>query len=53
MEEAINLVKDAAYAKFDETVELSVRLGIDPRKADQAVRGAVVQTGAGSGVCQR
>ena len=42
MEEAINLVKDAAYAKFDETVELSVRLGIDPRKADQAVRGAVV-----------
>ena len=42
MEEAINLVKDAAYAKFDETVELIVRLGIDPRKADQAVRGAVV-----------
>ena len=42
MEEAISLVKDAAYAKFDETVELMVRLGIDPRKADQAVRGAVV-----------
>ena len=42
LEEAITLVKDAAYAKFDETVELVVRLGVDPRKADQMVRGAVV-----------
>lgn len=42
LEEAIALVKDAAYAKFDETVELAVRLGVDPRKADQMVRGAVV-----------
>jgi len=40
--DAINIVKDAAYAKFDETVELAVRLGVDPRKADQMVRGAVV-----------
>jgi large subunit ribosomal protein L1 len=42
LEEAIALVKGAAYAKFDETVELAVRLGVDPRKADQMVRGAVV-----------
>ena len=40
--DAINLVKDAAYAKFDETVDLSVRLRVDPRHADQMVRGAVV-----------
>jgi large subunit ribosomal protein L1 len=42
IEEALNLVKETAYAKFDETVELCVRLGVDPRKADQMVRGAVV-----------
>ncbi len=42
LDEAIALVKEAAYAKFDETVDLSVRLGVDPRKADQMVRGAVV-----------
>lgn len=40
--EAIALVKESAYAKFDETVDVSVRLGVDPRKADQMVRGAVV-----------
>lgn len=40
--EAITVVKDAAYAKFDETVDLCVRLGVDPRHADQMVRGAVV-----------
>ena len=40
--EALTLVKEAAHAKFDETVELTVRLGVDPRKADQMVRGAVV-----------
>ena len=39
---ALDVVKDAAYAKFDETVELAVRLGVDPRHADQMVRGAVV-----------
>jgi len=42
VEEAIALVREAAYAKFDETVDLCVRLGVDPRKADQMVRGAVV-----------
>ncbi|MGE5559370.1 MAG: 50S ribosomal protein L1 [Bacillota bacterium] len=40
--EALKIVKDNAKAKFDETVELSVRLGIDPRHADQQIRGAVV-----------
>ena len=39
--EAIGKVKAMASAKFDETVELAVRLGLDPRKADQAVRGTV------------
>jgi large subunit ribosomal protein L1 len=39
--EAISLVKDMATAKFDETVELAVRLGVDPRKADQIVRGTL------------
>lgn len=42
LEEGIALMKQASYAKFDETVELCVRLGVDPRKADQMVRGAVV-----------
>jgi large subunit ribosomal protein L1 len=42
IDEAITLVKETAYAKFDETVDLCVRLGVDPRKADQMVRGAVV-----------
>jgi large subunit ribosomal protein L1 len=42
IDEAIALVKDSAYAKFDETVDVSIRLGVDPRKADQMVRGAVV-----------
>ena len=40
--EAISLVKNIAPAKFDETVEVAVRLGVDPRHADQQVRGAVV-----------
>ncbi|MFD0681875.1 MULTISPECIES: 50S ribosomal protein L1 [unclassified Paenibacillus] len=40
--EAIELVKKSAPAKFDETVEVAVRLGVDPRKQDQAVRGVVV-----------
>ena len=39
--EAMDLVKSLAPAKFDETVELSVRLGVDPRKADQIIRGTV------------
>jgi large subunit ribosomal protein L1 len=40
--DAIDNVKQAAFAKFDETVEVSVRLGVDPRHADQIVRGTVV-----------
>lgn len=40
--EALKLVKETAPANFDETVELTVRLGIDPRHADQQVRGAIV-----------
>jgi large subunit ribosomal protein L1 len=40
--QAIDLVKSTAYAKFDETVEVAVRLGVDPRHADQLVRGTVV-----------
>jgi large subunit ribosomal protein L1 len=39
--EAIELVRSLAHAGFDETVEMAVRLGIDPRKADQVVRGTV------------
>ena len=39
--EALDLVKSLAPAKFDETVELAVRLGVDPRRADQIVRGTV------------
>ena len=40
--QAIEVVKSAAFAKFDETVEVAVRLGVDPRHADQVVRGTVV-----------
>jgi large subunit ribosomal protein L1 len=40
--DAVSLVKDLSFAKFDETVEISVRLGVDPRHADQIVRGTVV-----------
>jgi large subunit ribosomal protein L1 len=40
--EAVALVKDLSFAKFDETVEVAVRLGVDPRHADQIVRGTVV-----------
>lgn len=46
--EAIDLVKKVAFAKFDETVDLAFRLGIDPRHADQMVRGAIVMP-AGTG----
>ena len=40
--QALEIVKTAAFAKFDETVEVAVRLGVDPRHADQIVRGTVV-----------
>jgi large subunit ribosomal protein L1 len=46
--EAIKLTKTVAYAKFDETVDLAFRLGIDPRHADQMIRGALVMP-AGTG----
>jgi large subunit ribosomal protein L1 len=49
--QAIDLVKSAAFAKFDETVEVAVRLGVDPRHADQVVRGTVVlPSGTGKSV---
>ena len=50
--QAIDLVKSAAFAKFDETVEVAVRLGVDPRHADQVVRGTVVLP-AGTGTTVR
>lgn len=42
LEEGVGLVKEISFAKFDETVELTMWLGVDPRKADQLVRGTVV-----------
>jgi large subunit ribosomal protein L1 len=39
---AVELVKQSAYAKFDETVDVAMNLGVDPRHADQIVRGTVV-----------
>ena len=46
--DAVKLVKEAASAKFDETIEIAMNLGVDPRHADQMVRG-VVQLPAGTG----
>ena len=49
--EAVNLVKSLASASFDETIEVAVRLGVDPRKADQMVRGTVaLPSGTGKDV---
>ncbi len=48
LSEAVKLIKDNATAKFDETVEVAMNLGVDPRHADQMVRG-VVQLPAGTG----
>src|SRR4029079_15536123 len=42
LRDAIETLKGAAYAKFDETIEVAMRLGVDPRHADQMVRGTVV-----------
>ncbi len=42
LREALELVKTAHFAKFDETVDLALRLGVDPKQSDQVVRGAVV-----------
>jgi len=41
-QEALDLAKDASFVKFDETLDIAVRLGVDPRHADQMVRGTVV-----------
>ncbi|MEL7367324.1 MAG: 50S ribosomal protein L1 [Myxococcota bacterium] len=51
-EEACDLVKKTKIAKFDETVEVAVKLGVDPRHADQMIRGAVVLP-AGTGQTKR
>src|ERR671939_834854 len=50
--DGVRLVKDAAFAKFDESVELHIRTGLDPRHADQVVRGSAVLP-AGTGKTQR
>lgn len=42
LEEAVNMVKQLAHVKFDETVDLAMNLGVDPKKSDQMVRGTVV-----------
>jgi large subunit ribosomal protein L1 len=42
LDEGVEMVKEISFAKFDETVELTMWLGVDPRKADQLVRGTVV-----------
>src|SRR5207244_9863710 len=42
LHEALQLVQELAFAKFDESVEMAVRLGVNPRHADQMVRGSVV-----------
>jgi len=42
LEEGIKLLLETAYAKFDEGIDLAIRLGVDPKKADQMVRGTVV-----------
>ncbi|MFN3936513.1 MAG: 50S ribosomal protein L1, partial [Gemmobacter sp.] len=48
VEDAVSLIKQAASARFDETVEIAMNLGVDPRHADQMVRG-VVQLPNGTG----
>src|SRR5882757_4996074 len=48
LDDAVKLVKERAKAKFDETVEIALNLGVDPRHADQMVRG-VVQLPSGTG----
>jgi len=45
VDDAISLVRECATAKFDETIELAVRLGVNPRHADQMVRGSVLMPG--------
>lgn len=52
IQEAVELMKKAKYAKFDESVEFSIRLNVDPRHADQQIRGAMVLPN-GSGRTQK
>lgn len=52
LEEAMTLAREAKYAGFDESVDMAVRLGVDPSKADQMVRGSVVLPG-GTGKVRR
>ena len=42
LEEGLRLVSESSYARFDESVDVAIRLGVDPRKADQMVRGSVL-----------
>ena len=42
LEEAVSMIKENSYAKFDETVDMAINLGVDPKKSDQMVRGTVV-----------
>ncbi len=42
LREAVTILKEAAYAKFDETVDLALRLGVDPKRADQMIRGTTL-----------
>ena len=42
LQDAINLLQETSHVKFDETVDVAIRLGVDPRKADQMVRGTVL-----------
>ncbi|MCK5912702.1 MAG: 50S ribosomal protein L1 [Desulfuromusa sp.] len=51
LDEAVELIKKGSFAKFDETVDVCVRLGVDPRKADQMIRGAhILPNGLGKSV---
>jgi len=50
--EAVNILKDGKYVKFDESVEIAIRLGVNPKHADQMVRGTVsLPHGTGKSVC--
>src|SRR3954454_13840347 len=51
-QEAIELIKELAFAKFDETVEVHIRTGVDPRHADQVIRGSP-SVAAGTGKTRR
>ncbi|MBT5158053.1 MAG: 50S ribosomal protein L1, partial [Rhodobiaceae bacterium] len=52
LDEAVKIVKSFATAKFDETIEVAINLGVDPRHADQMVRG-VIELPSGTGRNQR